>query len=268
MSELLEELKDGVLTLTLNRPEAYNTLGPSTCEALMAALGECENNPDVRCVVVTGSGRAFCAGGDVNVHASGTLIDENASPEEAHAALVKMIRDGVTIFAKLHKLSKPTLAVINGAAAGAGLALALACDLRFCLDTAKLTTAFGKIGLSTDSGLSYFLPRIVGSAKARELCFTSDVVTGQEAVTFGLVTKIADKEHFAEEARAYAENMANLATVAIGYMKQNLDMSDHASLEDLLDLEAENVARCMATEDQKNASAAFLRKEPVVFKGR
>lgn len=268
MSELLEELKDGVLTLTINRPEAHNTLDSAVCEALMDSLAESENNPDVRCVVVTGAGKVFCAGGDVKLQASGVLIDETVDPEAAHAALAKMIRDGVNVFGMFHTLSKPTLAVMNGAAAGAGLALALACDLRFCLDTAKLTAAFGNIGLSPDSGLSYFMPRLIGDAKSRELCFTSEVITGQEAHAMGLVTKVANRDTFEAEARAYAEYLASLPTIAVGRTKQNLNASGHASLDEVLDIEADNVARCMATEDHKNAAAAFVRKEKVVFKGR
>lgn len=268
MSDLLEELDGGVLTLTINRPQAHNTMDEVICEGLSSALQRAQSNPAVRCVVVTGAGSVFCAGGDVKRQASGTLIDEEADPEQAHAALAKMIRDGVNVFGLLYNLSKPTLAIMQGAAAGAGLALALACDLRFCLDTAKLTTAFTKIGISTDSGLSYFLPRLVGNAKARELCFTADVLTGREALDIGLVTKIASQDNFAEEARAYAEKLAALPTIAIGYVKQNLAASEHASLEQVFDLESENVARCMATQDHKNAAAAFVKKERVVFEGR
>lgn len=268
MSVLLEELKDGVLTLTINRPEFHNTLGSEECEALIGALDKSESNPDVRCVVITGAGKVFCAGGDVKLQASDTLIDDTQDPEEAIAGLAKMVRDGVDVFGKFHTLSKPTLAIINGAAAGAGLALATACDLRFCLDTAKMTAAFGNVGLSTDSGLSYFLPRLVGGAKARELCFTSEVITGQQGYEMGLVTKVASAETFAEDARAYAEYLATLPTIAIGHMKQNLNASFTHTLSEILDLESENVARCMATEDHKNAAAAFVRKEKVVFKGR
>ena len=187
MSELLESLEDGVLTLTINRPHAHNTLSMSLSDSLRDALVRAEDNADVRCVVLTGGGGIFCAGGDVNDHASGNYGVEETDPEAAHAAMVKTIRHGGEMGRLLHEIPKPTLAAISGAAAGAGLALALACDLRFCLDTAKLTTAFAKVGLSGDTGGTYFLPQLVGTAKARELYFMADVISGQEAYEMGLV---------------------------------------------------------------------------------
>ena len=165
-------------------------------------------------------------------------------------------------------MPKPTLAVISGAAAGAGLALALACDLRFCLDTAKLTTAFVKIGLSGDTGGSYFLPRLVGAAKARELYFMADVISGREAYEIGLVSRVASAETFEEESQAFAKHLAGLPTVALGYMKMNLNAAEHLTLSEVFDLEAENIVRSMNTEDHKQAAQAFLKKEPPVFKGR
>lgn len=268
MSNLLESIDDGILTLTINRPEAHNTMTPDLSDALIEALRRNGNNPDVRCVVLTGAGKVFCAGGDVGDQASGALSKGETDPEAAHKALVKMIREGSDIFGILHSLPKPTLAIIPGAAAGAGLGLALACDFRFCLDTAKLTTAFAKIGLSTDSGMSYFLPKIVGMAKARELCFTADVINGQEAYDMGLVTKVAGKDSFHEEANAYAQYLAGLPTVAIGYMKENLNAAEYSSLDQIFEMEAENVVRSMSTQDHKRAAAAFLKREKVVFEGR
>lgn len=268
MSDLLENIDGGVLTLTINRPQAHNTMSEGLSGFIMDALKRNEENPDVRCIVITGAGHVFCAGGDVGDQASGALTGDETDPQAAHAAMVKMIRSGSDLFGMIHQTPKPTLAIMPGAAAGAGLALALACDLRFCLDTAKLTTAFTKIGLSCDSGMSYFLPRLVGSAKARELCFTSDVITGQEAYNLGLVTKIASAETFQQDARAYAEKIASLPTVAVGYMKESLNASEHASLDEVLDIEAENIVRAMSTQDHKAAAAAFVKKERVIFEGR
>lgn len=268
MSDLLKSIEGGVLTLTINRPEAHNTMNAGLSGLLIDALEQNKDNPDVRCIVVTGAGRVFCAGGDVGDQASGALHGDEKDPAVRHAALVKMIREGSDLFGMLHTIPKPTLAIMPGAAAGAGLALALACDFRFCLDTAKLTSAFGRIGLSCDSGLSYFLPRIVGMAKARELCFNSEVVTGRDAYEIGLVTKVASSDSFAEEARAYADQLASLPTVAIGYMKETMNAADHKSLDEVLDLESEYVVRSMSTEDHKRAAAAFMKKERVVFEGR
>lgn len=268
MSELLEDLKNGVLTLTINRPP-LNTFSPSLSVALQEALIRAESTEDVRCIALRGAGNVFCAGGDVGNVSDGPGDSGDASdPQAEHEAAVKFIRDGMEPTRILHEINKPTIAIISGAAAGSGLPLALCCDLRFCLDTAKLTTAFSKIGLSGDSGISYFLTQLVGAAKAKELLFTSDVITGKEAYELGLVTKVASKETFEEDAREYAEHIASLPTVALGYIKQNINAATHNSLHDSFDLEAENIVHTMQTEDHKAAAAAFLNKEQAVFKGR
>jgi 2-(1,2-epoxy-1,2-dihydrophenyl)acetyl-CoA isomerase len=165
-------------------------------------------------------------------------------------------------------MPKPTLAVIPGPAAGAGLSLALACDLRIAVDTAKFTTAFSKIGLSGDYGGSYFLPYLVGAAKARELYFTADIVSAQEALAIGLVNKVIPAVSFEAEAAAYAQRLANLPTVALGYMKKNLNAAQHGSLHDVLDLEAMHMIRTFMTDDHKGAARAFVEKRPPEFKGR
>ena len=168
----------------------------------------------------------------------------------------------------LHEMPKPTLAIIPGAAAGAGLSLALACDLRFALDTAKITTAFSKIGASGDFGGSYFLPYLVGAAKARELYFSADVITGQDAYQMGLVNKVAGADTFEEESSAYAQYLAGLPTVAVGYMKKNLNAAQNGTLSDVFDLEAMHMMRTFMTEDHKRAAGAFVNKEQPEFKGR
>ena len=150
----------------------------------------------------------------------------------------------------------------------AGLTFALACDLRFCLDSAKLTTAFARVGTCGDSGISYFLPRIVGPAKAYELMFNSDVITGQQALELGLVTKVAAAEDFEQAALSYAQQLAELPTIAIGLMKQNLIASHNSTLSEVLDLEADHMIRTLDTEDHRQAVAAFLNKTKPVFEGR
>lgn len=268
MTELLEDVAGGVFTLTINRPHAHNTMTRTLSDALVDALGRAAQDPDVRCVVLTGAGSVFCAGGDVGDQASGANFDADLSQEEADAEFVRAIRSGSEIVKLLHEMPKPTLAIMPGAAAGAGLAMALACDFRFCLDTAKLTTAYAKIGLSGDSGISYFLPRLVGQAKARELFFTAERITGTQAYEMGLVTKIASDDTFGTDARAYAEYLASLPTIAVGFMKENLSAAEHASLDEVLDLEAHNVVKSMRTQDHQQAAAAFIKKEPIVFDGR
>ena len=268
MSDLLEEFADGILTLTINRPDAHNTMNTALTDLLLEAVQRGAEDPAVRCVILTGAGRVFSAGGDVGDQASGANFDAGLSQQEADAAFEATIRRGSDIATILHEMPKPSLAVMNGAAAGAGLALALACDFRFCLDTAKLTTAYAKIGLSGDSGISYFLPRLVGQSKAKELLFSADRIAGTEALAMGLVTRVATAETFAEEARAFAEHLASLPTVAVGFMKENLAAAEHRSLGELLDLESRNVVRAMRTEDHQRAAAAFVRKEPPTFEGR
>lgn len=268
MPELLEELENGVLTLTINRPP-LNTLSPALAVIMQEALHRNEQNPDVRCIVIRGAGSVFCAGGDVGSVGDGPEeTKEETDPKTERAAEVKFIRDGMEPSKLLAEIQKPTLAIMSGAAAGSGLGLALACDLRFCLDTAKLTTAFAKIGLSGDNGISYFLTQLVGTAKAKELLFTGDVITGKEAHDLGLVTKIASKDTFEEEARAYAEYIASLPTVALGCIKQNVNAAANGSINEAFDLEAENIVDTMKTEDFERAAAAFLNKEKAVFKGR
>ena len=269
MNELLKSLENGLLTLTINRPEARNTLSQSLTDALLESTRQAASDPEVRCLVLTGAGKLFSAGGDVGEQASGAHFEAGKSdPEGSSSALVKTIRQAMEISRELYEMPKPTLAIINGAAAGAGLSLALACDMRFCLDTAKLTTAFSKVGLSGDNGGSYFLPQLVGAAKARELYFTADVITGQQAYELGMVTRVAGSETFAEESLAYARYLAGLPTVAIGHIKQNLNAAQNRPMHEVFDLEAENIVRCMQTEDHQRAALAFMKKEAVNFKGR
>lgn len=266
--ELLESLEGGVLTLTINRPDAHNTMSFAVNDALRAALGRGATDPEVRCIVLTGAGTVFCAGGDIGDQESGANFESGDSPEDVHAATVRTFRRGMEIAKLLHESPKPTVAVMPGAAAGSGLALALACDLRFCLDTAKLTTAYARVGLSGDSGISWFLPRIVGPAKAKELLFSATVLSGAEALDIGLVTRVASRDDFADAAQSFVHHVAEQPTVALGLMKENLRVSHDATLDEILDLEAENVVRSMQTEDHQNAAAAFMKKESVTFRGR
>ena len=268
MPDLIETIENGVCTLTMNRPEARNAMSGGMMAALNEAVPRVANDPKVRAVVLTGAGGAFCAGGDVKGFASDSGSQEASGDPITLEQKVQGLRSGMEISRLLHEMPKPTLAIIPGPAAGAGLSLALACDLRFALDTAKITTAFSKIGASGDYGGSYFLPYLVGAAKARELYFTADVITGQEAHQIGLVSKVASAESFEAESIAYAQYLAGLPTTAIGYMKKNLNASQHGSLSDVFDLEAMHMMRCFMTEDHKSAAKAFVNKEAPVFKGR
>ena len=267
--DLIETLENGVCTLTMNRPETRNAMSGPMMVALNEAVRRVALDGDVRAVVLTGAGGAFCAGGDVKGFAADAAASgDNKGPSSTIDDRINGLRSGMELSRLFHEMAKPTLAIIPGPAAGAGLSLALACDLRFALDTAKITTAFSKIGASGDYGGSYFLPYLVGAAKARELYFTADVITGQQAYEMGLVSKVASADTFEAESRAYAEYLASLPTTAIGYMKKNLNMAQHGALSDVLYLEATHMVRSMMTEDHKLAAQAFVNKELPAFKGR
>ena len=263
--QLIETFEDGVATLTLNRPEARNALTGELLAALSAAGPRLALDPAVRVVVLTGAGGAFCAGGDVKgfVARGEPGVAAPTFDERVHS-----LRSGMEFSRWLHEMPKPTLAVIPGAAAGAGLSMALACDLRIASADAKLTTAFSKIGASGDYGGSYFLTHLVGPAKARELYFTADVITGAEAADLGIVNRAVPAADLAAEAAKLARRLADLPTVAIGYMKKNLTLAEHASLSAVMDAEAIHMVRTMATDDHKAASLAFVEKRPPVFRGR
>jgi 2-(1,2-epoxy-1,2-dihydrophenyl)acetyl-CoA isomerase len=267
--QLIETYEDGIATFTMNRPEARNALTGEMLAALTPAVQRAAADPKVRLVVLTGAGGAFCAGGDVKGFAartSGPAAASNAGPSIEER--VYGLRSGMEVSRWLHEMPKPTLAVIPGAAAGAGLSLALACDLRIAADDAKLTTAFSKVGLSGDYGGTYFLTHLIGAAKAREMYFTADVITGAEALRLGVVNRAVPRAELAQAAGEWARYLAGLPTTAIGHIKRNLNAAEHATLSELLDIEAQNMIRTQMTEDHKTAAAAFVAKTQPVFQGR
>jgi 2-(1,2-epoxy-1,2-dihydrophenyl)acetyl-CoA isomerase len=233
-------------------------------QGLSEAMPRLANDPAVRLVVLTGAGGAFCAGGDVKGFVNKEPGSANSLPFEQN---VNLLRASMEVSRWLHEMPKPTLAVISGPAAGAGLSLALACDLRIAADDAKLTTAFSKIGLSGDFGGSYFLNHLVGAAKAREMYFTGEVVLGAQAVLIGLVNRSVPKDQLAQAAQAWALELAALPTLAIGYMKRNLNAGLRGSLSEVLDLEAIHMIRTFETEDHKAAAIAFVEKKLPRFQG-
>jgi 2-(1,2-epoxy-1,2-dihydrophenyl)acetyl-CoA isomerase len=265
---LIETFAEGVATLTFNRPEARNALTGEMQAALSEALPRLAADPEVRAVVVTGAGGAFCAGGDVKGFAAAGRQGEAGGGGIDLERRAHGLRHASEVVRWLHEMPKPTLAVIPGPAAGAGLSIALACDLRIAAVNAKLTTAFSKVGLAGDYGGSWFLTQLVGAAKARELYFTADVITGAEALALGIVNKAVPAEDLEAVAGDYARYLAGLPTLAIGYMKRNLNTAQHSTLGELLDVEAPHMVRTMMTEDHKAASIAFVEKAKPVFHGR
>ena len=273
MSESVLVERDGaVATVVMNRPEAMNALNGELLAALAARLRELEADASVRCVTLTGAGeRAFSAGGDVkDMAARGPGAGHDASPvepEPLEAAMDRLARAEEASWL-LHSMGKPTLAVINGACAGAALSLALACDLRIAAEGVDLLTAFARIGFSGDFGGSWFLTRIVGTAKARELYFLSEKVKAEEAQRLGIVNWVAPREKLRAEARALAQRLAAGPPIAYRYMKRNLNLALVADAQSLLRLEAEAMIRSGATEDFRAGVAAFLQKKTPIFRGR
>ncbi len=261
--DLLEVVKDGVALLTLNRPDRLNALSPAMLEALLEALPRLAADAEVGVVVLTGSGRGFCAGGDVKAMAEGRESGGDTLEDKAQALRARMEASRW-----LHEMPKPTIAMVRGAAAGAGLSLALACDLRVAADGARFATAFARVGYSGDFGGSYFLSQLVGTAKARELYFTADILDAGQALALGLVNRVVPDARLEDETLALARRLASGPRIAYRYMKRNFNAAETAGLAPMLDLEAWHHTRCGMTEDHREAARAFVEKREPVFRGR
>ena len=263
---LLANLTGGILTLTFNRPEARNALSSELLQALGSQLADGEINPEVRCVVITGTGAAFCAGGDVKAMSE---TNSNGAKSTLDTLIQRQRLNQRATSGRLYKMPKPTLAVLPGPAAGAGLSIALACDLRIMSSTAFMTTAFAKVGFAGDYGGSLFMSQLVGTAKARELYFLSDRISAKEAEDLGLTNWVVEPDALQESAAGIAQKLANGPTVAYSYMKENLARAlTSADVHDCLDLEASHHIHCGGTDDHKNAVEALIEKRAPVFEGR
>jgi 2-(1,2-epoxy-1,2-dihydrophenyl)acetyl-CoA isomerase len=264
-NDLLASLDGGVLTLTLNRPEARNAMSDDMNQALARQLASAELDTAVKCVVLTGAGKGFCAGGDVKGMNS---RNEGGGGGSIDAAIHRQRVNQRATAGKLFKMPKPTLAALPGAAAGAGLGLALACDLRIMASSAILTTAFAKVGFSGDYGGTYFLTQLVGSAKAREMYFLSDRISADEALRLGLTNWVVEPDQLQAKAAEIAARLAAGPTVAYRYMKDNLNRALAGDVDDCLDLEATHHVHTGQTADHKEAAKAFVEKREPVFVGR
>jgi len=262
-TDLIEQVKDGVAVLTLNRPDRLNAMSRPMLDALLEALPRLAEDPAVGVVVLTGAGRGFCAGGDVKAMAEGNELGGQTMEDRAQA-----LRSRMETSRWLHEMPKPTIAMMRGPAAGAGLSLAMACDMRIASDTVKLGTAFARVGYSGDFGGSYYLTHLVGTAKARELYFTADLLDAQQALGLGLVNRVVADARLEEETMALASRLARGPRVAYRYMKRNMNAAETASLKDMLDLEAWNHTRTGMTEDHREAARAFVEKREPQFKGK
>jgi 2-(1,2-epoxy-1,2-dihydrophenyl)acetyl-CoA isomerase len=258
---LLRTYDSGVLVLTFNRPERRNALSPELYEQLRTALEDAAVDTTVGAVVLTGAGGAFSAGGDVRRMAGDT---SQTLPFEQRVA---RLRRRASITELLHRMDKPTLAMIRGPAVGAGFSMALACDLRFGDTTVKLKTGFLQVGVPGDFGGHYFLPRIVGMAKARELYLTTPMLEATEAHSLGLLNRVLAPDALEEAVMTLARQWAHGPRTAIAHMKHNLNEALHASLGEVLDAEAWRHVRCTETADHREATAAYVEKRAPCFSG-
>jgi 2-(1,2-epoxy-1,2-dihydrophenyl)acetyl-CoA isomerase len=262
--DLLATVEDGVAVLTMNRPERRNALSAAMLEALGRALEEAEENDDVACVVLTGAGGAFCAGGDVKAMAEG-----NGAQLDYERLVAVQRRNQRATSGRLHAMPKPTIAALPGAAAGAGLALALACDLRIAARGAVLTTAFARVGLAGDYGGTWFLTKLVGTARARELYLLSERLSAEEAERLGIVNRVVDDDRLQDEVLALAGRLAAGPRIALAYMKENLNRAENGDeLGECMDLEATHHLRTTLTKDHREAAAAFAQKRQPRFSGK
>ncbi len=259
---VLFECSERLATLTLNRPERLNALSDTMLESAIAHLQRCATDPDVGAVLLTGAGRAFCAGGDVSAMggaaASGRSFEEHVDRQRTIHELSRL----------LWEMPKVTIAAVNGAAAGAGLGIALSCDLVFASDRARFGTAFARVGFGGDFGTTWQLARRVGPAKAKELFFLPDLVGAEDALRIGLVNRIVPHDGFLEEVRRVAGRIAQGPLVSYRYMKENVNLALTTDFRTLLDREAVTHLRCGQTADHKEGVAAFLEKREPRFRGR
>jgi len=258
---LVEAISEGVATLTLNRPDRLNALSTPIMEGLLEALSRLARDTAVGTVVLTGAGRAFCAGGDVKSMAE-------ASVERSTEDAVTHLRGRMEVSRFLHEMPKHTIAMVNGPAAGAGMSLALACDLRIAAQSARFVTAFANIGFSGDFGGSYFLAKLVGTGKARELYYTAEPLDAAQALALGVVNRVLPDADLVEATMLLARKLARGPRIALALMKQNFNAAESGTLAQLLDLEARHQVETGRTQDHKEATRAFVEKRTPAFTGK
>jgi 2-(1,2-epoxy-1,2-dihydrophenyl)acetyl-CoA isomerase len=261
--ELLLSVENGVAVLTMSRPERLNALTRTMLSGLQTHLAALAEDTSVGCVVLTGNGRAFCSGGDVKVQAE-IAGKSPLTPEQRSDQL----RASMEASRLLHEMPKPTIAMLNGVAAGAGMSLALACDLRIAGQSARMTTAFAKVGLSGDYGGTYFLSRIIGPAKARELYLTADILDSSRLLALGMVSQVVADSALVTETMKIAANFANGPRVAYRYIKRNMKIAEEGTLAEALDSEAYGMLRTRESADHAEAARAFVEKRWPTFTGQ
>ena len=261
MPDILTEVHGRVATLTLNRPEKMNALGPDLLAQSIAALKQWGRDPEIGAIVVTGAGRAFCAGGDVSAMAQ----EGGAKTLEQR---VDGLRDAQELSWLLYHLPKVTIAAVNGAAVGAGLGIALACDLRFAARGAKFGTAYAKVGFGGDFGTTWLLTHYAGASKAKELFFLAENIDADEAHRIGLVNRVVEPADLSAAVSQIAARIAHGPLTSYRYMKANVNLAATADFRTLMDREAETHLRCGMTDDHREGVRAFLEKRAANFSGR
>ena len=271
MSPLLfEKRPDGIGLITLNRPERMNALARDAEDLLRKAVEDCSKDPAVRCVVVTGTGKGFCAGADVkglNERQSAAVAQADPMADFHHG--VRSMRErqnGIPLL--LHTMPKPTVAIVNGFAIGGGLSIALGCDIRLAGSEAKLSTGYRNLALSGDFGGPYFLSKLVGDGLARELLFTGEMMDAERALSLGIVNRVYPQATLMDEAMAFCRNLAEGPTLAMAMVKENLAAFAALGMQDSFDFEARNMILGMKSADHFEAVRAFVEKRKPVFKGR
>jgi enoyl-CoA hydratase/carnithine racemase len=265
--ELLCNVDERVATNTLNRPNKRNALSDHLTPALRPTLFDLETRNDVGCIVITGAGTACCAGGDVGGMGNSKTAADTPRPttEERVRAL---IHKQETLTLRLADHAKPTIAALPGVAAGAGLSIALACDIRIAAASAFITTAFRNIGFSGDYGGSWLLTQLIGPSRAKDLYYTARRVQADEALQLGLFNHVVADDELLSATLALARQIASGPPIALGYMKENINRAVTSDLRSCLAMEADRLMRCAATDDHKEAVKAFMEKRQPVFSGR
>ncbi|MGK5506917.1 enoyl-CoA hydratase-related protein [Brevibacillus formosus] len=255
---ILYEVSEGVAVVTLNRPDKFNAFTAVMNKEITDALKQAQKDADVRCIVLTGAGRAFNAGQDLSDVSGGGDVDYGGFLRDRYNPMILQFQ----------KTEKPIIAAVNGVAAGAGMSVALACDIRLASEKASFVNAFVNIGLVPDSGGCYYLPRIVGIGKALELAMTGEKVSAEEALRIGLVNQVYPAESFIEDALAYARKLASLPTKGIGLIKRTMYKGLEMGLEETLEYEAFAQEAAGSTADHKEGVTAFMEKRAPRFTGR